>query len=234
MIETAEDSIGDSDVVLFVVEASKKQEIGKGDRFLLEKIKQSKKNTILVINKIDKINKIELAKMIQLYKDEYDFKAIVPTSAVKNKGVEEILDEIEKFLPEGPPYYSEDEYTDQTERQLVEEIIREKALKFLDEEVPHGLYVEVEKLKQRKTTKNEDIYDIDATIYCLKKSHKGIIIGKDGLMLKKIGKYAREDLEKMLDIKINLKLWVKVKEDWLDNEQFVKNFNTLSNKKSKK
>lgn len=223
MNDIATDSIADSDVVLFVVEANSKLEIGLGDKLLLEKIRSSKKNTILIINKIDKINKKQLADMINIYKNEYDFKAVVPTIALKSKGIEDILDEIEKLLPKGPPYYGEDEYTDQTERQIVEEVIREKALKLLDQEVPHGLYVEVEKLKQRKTAKHEDIYDIDATIYTVKKSHKGIIIGKDGSMLKKIGIYAREDLEKMFGIKINLKLWVKVKEDWIENEQLVKN-----------
>ena len=127
-------------------------------------------------------------------------------------------------MPYGPKYYEEDEYTDQTSRQLVEELIREKALKFLNEEVPHGIYVEVEKFKNRKTTKGEDIYDIDATIYCLRESHKGIIIGKGGAMLKKISTYAREDSEKMLGTKVNLKVWVKVKEDWQEKDNIVNKF----------
>ena len=223
MVETATNSIKDADVILFVIEASEKMQIGKGDEFLLEQLKSSHKKVILVINKIDIINKVQLAKMIELYKNEYDFSAVVPISALKDRGTKEVLDEIEILLPEGPPYYGEDEYTDQTERQLAEEIIREKALKLLNDEVPHGLYVEVEKFESRKTTKKENIIDISAVIYTLKKSHKGIIIGKDGSMLKKIGMYAREDLEKMFDTKINLKIWVKVKEDWIENEQLVNN-----------
>lgn len=234
MVETATDSLTDVDVILFVVEANAKAEIGKGDRFLLEKLKEKKRNVILIINKIDKIKKEVLAKMIETYRVEYDFKAVIPTIALKEKGIEDILIEIEKYLPIGPAYYSEDEYTDQTERQLAEEVIREKALKLLDQEVPHGLYVEIEKLKQRKTTKGEQIYDIEAVIYCLKKSHKGIIIGKNGSMLKRIGQYARQDLEEMFGIKVNLQLWVKVKEDWIENDQIVNKFNTLSSKKSRK
>ena len=234
MIETATDSLADVDVILFVVEANAKAEIGKGDRFLLEKLKEKERNVILIINKIDRIKREELAKMIETYRVEYDFKAVIPTSALKEKGIEDILIEIEKYLPAGPAYYSEDEYTDQTERQLAEEVIREKALKLLDQEVPHGLYVEIEKLKQRKTTKGEQIYDIEAVIYCLKKSHKGIIIGKNGSMLKRIGQYARQDLEEMFGIKVNLQLWVKVKEDWIENDQIVNKFNTLSSKKSRK
>ena len=234
MVETATDSLTDVDVILFVVEANAKAEIGKGDRFLLEKLKEKKRNVILIINKIDKIKKEVLAKMIETYRVEYDFKAVIPTIALKEKGIEDILIEIEKYLPIGPAYYSEDEYTDQTERQLAEEVIREKALKLLEQEVPHGLYVEIEKLKQRKTTKGEQIYDIEAVIYCLKKSHKGIIIGKNGSMLKRIGQYARQDLEEMFGIKVNLQLWVKVKEDWIENDQIVNKFNTLSSKKSRK
>ena len=135
-----------------------------------------------------------------------------------------ILDEIEKTLKVGPAYYDIDEYTDQTSRQLVEEVIREKALKLLEDEVPHGLYVEVEKMQLKNTKKQEEFYDIEATIYCLRDSHKGIIIGKNGSMLKRIGTYARQDLEEMLETKVNLKTWVKVKKDWLDKDSIVKNF----------
>ena len=127
-------------------------------------------------------------------------------------------------MPVGPKYYADDEYTDQTMRQIAEEIIREKALKLLDDEVPHGIYVEVESFKDRVTTKGQDIYDIDATIYCLRESHKGIIIGKGGNLLKRIASYARQDLEKMLDTKVNLKVWVKVKEDWLEKDNIVNKF----------
>ena len=169
-------------------------------------------------------NKEDLLKLIDMYQKEYSFIAVVPVSATKKDNLEILLEEIEKNLKEGPAYYDIEEYTDQTTRQLAEEIIREKALKLLDDEVPHGLYIETEKVKFRKTKQNEQICDIDATIYCIRESHKGIIIGKNGGMLKKIGTYAREDLEKMLDVKVNLKIWVKVKEDWLNNDNFVKKF----------
>lgn len=223
MVETAFEVAKDVDVVVFVVEATS-NEIGKGDRLILEKIKEAKKKTILVINKIDLAKKEDIAKLIQMYKNEYDFVSVIPVSTVKNINVDIILDEIESNLKEGPAYYDIEEYTDQTTRQLAEEIIREKALKLLQDEVPHGIFVEVEKMKMKKTQTDEPIYHIDATIYCLRNSHKGIIIGKNGAMLKRIGTYAREDLERMLDVKINLKLWVKVKEDWLNNDSFVKKF----------
>ena len=223
VVETAFGMICDVDVLLFVVEATSNN-IGKGDRLILDKIKSQNAKTILIINKIDLIKKDELAKLICLYKDEYNFEAIIPVSVTKNINVEVILDEIEKNLKEGPAYYDTEEYTDQTMRQLVEETIREKALKLLDDEVPHGLYIETEKMKKRKTATKEPIYDIDATIYCLRNSHKGIIIGKNGNMLKRIGTYARQDLENMLQTKVNLKLWVKVKEDWLNNDNMVKKF----------
>ena len=223
MVENAFEVAKDVDVVVFVIEATS-DEIGKGDRLILDKIKEAKKRTILVINKVDLVSKEKVAKLIDLYKDEYDFASIIPVSTVKNTNLEVILDEIEKNLKEGPAYYNIEEYTDQTTRNLVEETIREKALKLLNDEVPHGILVEVDKMKKRKTMENEPIYNIDATIYCLRESHKGIIIGKNGSMLKKIGTYAREDLEKMLGIKINLKLWVKVREDWINNDKFIKNF----------
>lgn len=223
MIETAFGVISDVDVILFVVDATSK-EIGKGDRIILEKIKEAKKKTILIINKVDLINKVEIAKIIDLYKDEYNFEAIIPVSTVKNINVDEIITEITKHLKIGPAYYDIEEYTDQTMRQLVEETIREKALRLLNDEVPHGIYVETDKMKSRATKNGEPIYDVEATIYCLRNSHKGIIIGKNGDMLKRIASYARMDLEKMLDQKINLKVWVKVKEDWLNNDSLVKKF----------
>ena len=223
MVENAFESIGDADVLLFVIEATSK-DIGKGDRILLDKIKEAKRNTILIINKIDLVKKEDIAKLINIYKDEYDFSAIIPVSVEKQYNLEAILDEIEKNLKEGPAYYNIDEYTDQTLRQLAEETIREKALRLLQDEVPHGILVEAQKMKRRKTIEKESIYDIEATIYCAKESHKGIIIGKNGAMLKKIGTYARQDLEKMLDVKVNLKLWVKVKEDWMNNDNLLKKF----------
>ena len=223
MVENAFEVAKDVDVVVFVIEATS-ENIGKGDRLILDKIKESGKKTILVINKTDLVSKANVAKLIELYKNEYDFSSIIPVSTVKNTNLEVVLDEIEKNLKNGPAYYDIEEYTDQTTRNLVEETIREKALKLLNDEVPHGILVEVDKMKRRKTMENKPIYNIDATIYCLRDSHKGIIIGKNGSMLKKIGTYAREDLEKMLGIKINLKLWVKVREDWINNEKFIKNF----------
>ena len=159
--------------------------------------------------------------MIEAFKDEYHFKAIIPISALKASDVEIILEEIEKNLKEGPAYYDIEEYTDQTLRQLAEETIREKALKLLQDEVPHGIFVEVEKMNLRQNKQKEDIYDIEATIYCLRDSHKGIIIGKNGEMLKRIGRAARIDMEQNFRIKINLKTWVKVKQDWLDNDSIV-------------
>ena len=223
MIETAFGVINDVDITLFVIDATS-ENIGKGDRIIWDKIKDAKIKTILVINKIDLVTKEQLAKLINLYKDEYNFEAVIPVSVVKNKNMETILDEIESNLKPGPAYYNVEEYTDQTLRQLAEEVIREKALRLLDDEVPHGLYVETEKMKTRKTQNKEKIYDIDTVIYCLRESHKGIIIGKNGSMLKKIGTYARQDLEKMLDTKVNLKIWVKVREDWQNNDSFVKKF----------
>ncbi len=224
MIETSFNFIGDVDIILFVIDGTSK-EIGRGDSKILEKIKESKRKTILIINKIDMIKeKEELLKLIDLYQKEYNFEAVIPVSALKKENVEVILEEIEKNLKYGPAYYDIEEYTDQTSRQLVEEIVREKALKFLSDEVPHGLYIETEKMKFRKTKEKEGIYDVEATIYCLRNSHKGIIIGKEGSMLKKIGTYARKDLENMLGTKVNLKIWVKVKEDWLNNDKIVKKF----------
>lgn len=227
MVETAFGVINEVDVTLFVIDATS-TEIGKGDRIILEKIKEAKIKTILIINKIDLVTKEHIAELINLYKEEYNFEAVIPVSVTKNKNLNDIIDEIEKHIKPGPAYYDIEEYTDQTLRQLAEETIREKALKLLDDEVPHGIYVETEKMKKRKTQKKEDIYDVEVTIYCLRDSHKGIIIGKNGSMLKRIGTYAREDLEKMLQTKVNLKIWVKVKEDWLNNDSLVKKFK-LSN-----
>ena len=221
MIELSWDALQNSDVILFLIEADSK-EIGRGDRKILDKIKETKKKCILIINKVDLVNKEELAKIIEIYKNEYDFEAIIPISAKKIKYKEVVLDEIEKSLKPGPAYYDKDEYTDQTLRQLAEETIREKALILLRDEVPHGIYVKVEKMKLKKTKNKEEIYNIDAIIYCLRESHKGIIIGKNGEMLKRIGTMARKDMEQNFGVKVNLKTWVKVKEDWMNNEKFFK------------
>lgn len=223
MVETSFSSIPNSDVVLFLIEATSK-DIGRGDSIILEKIKESKRKTILIINKIDLVKRESLLQLIDKYNKEYNFEAVIPISATNSKYREIILDEIEKNLNPGPAYYDIEEYTDQTLRQLAEETIREKALKLLQDEVPHGIYVEVEKMKQRKNKQGEEIYDIEATIYCLRESHKGIIIGKNGDMLKRIGKAARIDMEENFGTKVNLKTWVKVKEDWQSNDAIVSKF----------
>ena len=221
MVELSWDAVENSDVILFVIEADS-NEIGKGDTKILEKIKEKHKKCILIVNKIDLVDKIQLAKIIDLYKNSYSFEAIIPISAKKEKYKEEILDEIEKNIKPGPAYYDIEEYTDQTLRQLAEETIREKALILLRDEVPHGIYVEVEKMKLRNNKEKQEVYDIEATIYCLRNSHKGIIIGKNGEMLKKIGTMARKDMEQNFGTKVNLKTWVKVKEDWVNNEKLFK------------
>ncbi len=221
--ETAFKTLLEVDFILFLVEATS-SEIGKGDLLILDKLKEANKKVILVINKIDLIKKTKLLELIDMYKETYPYEAVVPISSINGKGTRELINEIEKILPEGPAYYDKEEYTDQTIRQLAEEIIREKALRLLQDEVPHGIYVEAQTMKKRKSKNGNSIFDIDVIIYCLRNSHKGIIIGKDGGMLKKIGTYAREDIEKMLESKVNLKIWVKVKEDWLNDVSIVKKF----------
>ena len=223
MIATSFGVIKDIDLILFVIEATS-DEIGRGDMRILEKIKESKKKAILIINKIDLVKKESLLKLIDLYQKEYNFEAVIPVSSIKSKYRDIILDEIEKVLKPGPAYYDVEEYTDQTMRQLAEETIREKALMYLQDEVPHGIYVEVTKMKLKKTKNKEEFYDIEATIYCLRESHKGIIIGKDGTMLKRIGQSARIDMERNFGTKVNLRTWVKVKENWLDDTSVVKKF----------
>lgn len=223
MIETSFGVIKDIDLILFVIEATS-DEIGRGDMRILEKIKESKKKAILIINKIDLVKKESLLKLIDLYQKEYNFEAVIPVSSIKSKYRDIILDEIEKVLKPGPAYYDVEEYTDQTMRQLAEETIREKALMYLQDEVPHGIYVEVTKMKLKKTKNKEEFYDIEATIYCLRESHKGIIIGKDGTMLKRIGQSARIDMERNFGTKVNLRTWIKVKENWLDDTSVVKKF----------
>lgn len=223
MVETSFATLPDSDIVIFLIEATS-DDIGRGDRIILDKIKEAKRKTILLINKIDLVKREKLLNLIDIYSKEYDFEAVIPISAYQEKYKEIILDEIEKNLKPGPAYYDIEEYTDQTIRQLAEETIREKALKLLQDEVPHGIYIEVEKMNLRKNKQKEDIYDIEATIYCLRDSHKGIIIGKNGEMLKRIGRAARIDMEQNFGLKINLKTWVKVKSDWIDNDSIVNKF----------
>lgn len=213
MAETIDDAVEGVDLILYLIEATDKG-IGLANEFILNKIKGQKAKAILVINKVDSVKKENILELIKLYSEKHHFEAIIPISALKNDGVDTLLDKIIELLPEGPAYYDTEEWTDQTERQIVEETIREKALRILDDEVPHGIAVEVESMKKRE---NKELYDIEATIYCEKRTHKGIIIGKDGSMLRKIGERAREDIEEMLQCKVNLQLWVKVKEDWRDN-----------------
>lgn len=220
MNEMAVSTIPDADLVLYMIDATD----NKVDIKTIEKIKESNQKAILIINKIDLVKARDIAKLIEEYSKEYNFVAIIPVSIKNNKNIESIFDEIEKNLEPGAKYYDTDEYTNQTLRDIVGEIIREKALKLLRDEVPHGIYVEVTKLKTRKTIKNEKIFDINATIFCLRNAHKGIIVGKGGMMLKKIGTYSREDIEKMLGNKVNLQLWVKVNEDWVNNDKYLKKF----------
>lgn len=223
MIDTAYTVIGEVDCVLFLIDGTEKR-ISSENEKILDKLKEAKKPTILVINKIDMIPKEKILQLIEIYKNEYEFSSIIPISALKNDGTETIIKEIEKILPEGPKYYSDEEYTDQTMRDLAEEVIREKALKFLNEEIPHGIFVEVQKFETKKTKSGIEFYNIEVNIYCIKESHKGIIIGKGGEMLKKISTYARKDLERMFDTKVNLKTWVKVREDWSNRDIFIKKF----------
>ena len=223
MLDTAYKIMDEVDGVIFLIEADSNK-IGPGDRLILDKIKEAKQKCILVINKMDLITKEKLLELINMYRNEYDFEAVVPISALKNKGLEELKKEIVNILPEGPKYFDDDEYTDQTSRQLAEEIIREKALKLLDQEVPHGIYVEVNKFQYRKKTDGTDICDIDANIYCIRESHKGIIIGKNASMLKKIGMESRLELEKIADKKIYLNIQVKVQKKWRQNKSIVKDW----------
>lgn len=217
MVHVATRSIEDVDVVLFLVEPD--TYIGAGEKEIIEKLKRVNKPVILVINKVDTIKKEDILKSITAYKDAYDFADIVPVSAKEGDNTKELISVIMKYLPYGPMYYEEDTLTDQPMKQIVAEIIREKALHNLQEEIPHGIAVTIESMKE----KNKVVH-INATIICEKDSHKGIIIGKQGSMLKKIGSTARYELEHMLDKKVNLQLFVKVKKDWRDSEFLMKNF----------
>ncbi|MCR4750369.1 MAG: GTPase Era [Lachnospiraceae bacterium] len=219
MVEVAEHSLRDMDVVLFLVEPT--NYVGAGEKHIIEVISKSNVPAILVINKIDSVKKEELLSFIDTYSKEYNFDEIVPVSAKTGENVDELIDVIFKYLPYGPMFYDEDIITDQPEKQIVAEMIREKALHALNEEVPHGIAVTIDIMKKRKGQK---VMDIEATIICERESHKGIIIGKGGEMLKKIGTNARYEIEKMLDMQVNLKLWVKVKKNWRDNDVLMKNF----------
>ena len=219
MVKSATDAFKNVDLVLFVVDDSKK--IGPGVRKILEDLRGIKTPVLLVFNKIDKLEESELFELMQLYSNEDLFKAIVPISALKGRNVNELLKVIGNYLQEGPKYFPDYMITDQPERVLVSELIREKVLHYLNDEVPHGVAVEVERMKSRQ---DKDIVDISAVIYCERDSHKGIIIGKNGRKLKGIGKSAREDMELLLGSKINLQLWVKVKENWRNLQNYITDF----------
>ena len=219
MVNVAEKTLKEVDVILWLVEPS--TFIGAGEQHIAEQLKDINVPVILVINKIDTVKKEEILVFIDAYRKILDFAEIIPASALRDKNADEIVESIFKYLPQGPQYYDEDTVTDQPMRQIVAEIIREKALHALNEEIPHGIAVTIEKMKERK---NGKITDIEATIICERDSHKGIIIGKQGSMLKKIGSNARYELEQMLDAKVNLKLWVKVRKDWRDSDFMIKNF----------
>lgn len=216
MVGVAQESFREVDLVLFLVEED--INIGKGDEFLIEKLRGAKCDVILVINKIDKIRREDILAKIALYQ-KYDFiSEIVPVSAQTGENVDTLAEIIEKHLPEGPMYFPDDMVTDRTERFVISEIIREKLLRSLKEEIPHGLAVEITQMKKRE---NRDFYDIEATIYTERENHKRIIIGKNGQMLKKIGSSSRKEIEEMLEAGVNLKLWVKVRNDWRDNQNIL-------------
>ncbi len=219
MVNVAERTLKEVDVILWLVEPS--DFIGAGDRHIVERLKRVTTPVILVINKIDTVKKEELLPFIDAYRKIYDFHEIVPVSALKGDNTEVLIQQIFKYLPYGPSFYDEDTVTDQPMRQIVAELIREKALLCLDEEIPHGIAVSIESMKTRTGGK---VTDIEATIICEKDSHKGIIIGKQGVMLKKIGSAARYEIEEQLEGKVNLQLWVKVKKDWRDSDFLIKNF----------
>ena len=217
MVTVAEKTLSEVDVILWLVEPS--NFIGAGERHIIEQLKKGKTPVILVINKIDTVKKEQLLEYIDTYRKEYDFAEIVPVSALKAENIKELLKCIMKYLPYGPAFYDEDTVTDQPVRQIVAELIREKTLRLLSDEIPHGVAVSIESMKYKK-----NIVDIEATIFCERDSHKGIIIGKNGAMLKKIGSMARRDIEELLEKQANLQLWVKVKKDWRDSDFLLKNF----------
>ena len=219
MVNVAERTLNEVDVILWLVEPS--TFIGAGERHIVEQLKKTKTPVILIINKVDTVDKKEIIKYMDTYRKVYDFAEIIPVSALRAQNLDTVLDQIFKYLPYGPMFYDEDTITDQPQRQIVAEMIREKALRCLDEEIPHGIAVAIDQMKERK---GGGMFDIDATIICERDSHKGIIIGKGGSMLKRIGSEARRDIENMLEAKVNLQLWVKVKKDWRDSDFLMKNF----------
>ncbi len=219
MVNVAERTLNEVDVILWLVEPA--TFIGAGERYIVEQLLKVRTPVVLVINKVDTVKKEEILKFIAAYKDIYPFAEIVPVSALKGDNTGQLVETVMKYLPEGPRYFDEDTVTDQPERQIVAELIREKALRLLKDEIPHGIAVAVDRMKERH---GSDIVDIDATIVCERESHKGIIIGKNGEMLKRMGISARKEMENLLDMHVNLKLWVKVKKDWRDSDFLLKNY----------
>lgn len=225
MVKAAEKTFTEVDLVLWLVEAT--TFIGRGERYIAEELKRSQAPVILVMNKIDTIKKDELLECIAAYKDMMEFEDIVPVSAWTGENVDDLVATMFEHLEEGPQFYDEDTVTDQPERQIVAEMIREKALRLLSDEIPHGIAVAIDQMKDRPGKR--PLVDIDATIICERNSHKGIIIGKQGSMLKRIGTDARHEIEEFLQAKVNLKLWVKVKKDWRDSDFLLKNFGYQEN-----
>lgn len=219
MVNVAERTLKEVDVILWLVEPT--TFIGAGEQHIAAQLRTVRTPVVLIINKVDTVKKEEILKFIDTYKDICEFADIVPVSALKGQNTDTVLEVIYKYLPYGPAFYDEDTVTDQPQRQIVAEMIREKALRSLDEEIPHGIAVTIEKMKERSGGK---VVDIEATIICERDSHKGIIIGKGGAMLKKIGSAARFEIERMMEMKVNLQIWVKVRKDWRDSDLFIKNF----------
>ena len=219
MVNVAEQTLKDVDVILWLVEPT--TYIGAGEKHIAEQLQKTSLPVILVINKVDTVKKEDILQVIDNYRKLYDFAEIIPASALRGQKTKDIVNSLFKYMTYGPMFYDEDTVTDQPQRQIVAEIIREKALHALDEEIPHGIAVTIEKMRERK---GQHIVDIEATIICERDSHKGIIIGKQGSMLKKIGSNARFEIEKMLEERVNLKIWVKVKKDWRDSDTLMKNF----------
>ena len=219
MVNVAEHTLSEVDVILWLVEPSTL--IGAGEQHIIKQLKKTKTPVILIINKVDTVEREKILEYIDAYRKVFDFAEIVPASALREQNLDTVVDVIFKYLPYGPMFYDEETVTDQPERAIVAEIIREKALHALDDEIPHGIAVYIDRMKERR---GQNIIDIDATIVCERDSHKGIIIGKGGSMLKKIGSNARYEMERLLDTQVNLKLWVKVRKDWRDSELMMKNF----------
>ena len=219
MVNVAERTLNEVDVILWLVEPS--TFIGKGEQYIAQQLKRTKTPVILSMNKIDTVPREEIPKFLDAYRKIYDFADMIPVSALRGRNLDTVIECILKYLPYGPAFYDEDTVTDQPQRQIAAELIREKALRCLEEEIPHGIAVAIDKMTERP---DGSIMDIEATIICERDSHKGIIIGKNGTMLRKIGSQARREIEDMMEMKVNLQLWVKVKKDWRDSDFMIKNF----------